>query len=355
MAQDNPVQPATNRTGKATRTLLLLVLLGLAVHLLLPQIATLEHSLQVLKGMTWWAVGLAAGAQVLSYLGSGVLLQAAVAMTGDRLSVIRSTLITTASYSIGLVAGGMVGSGAATYRWARGSGVSAEGALLAGWLPALVYDGALLFVSVFGLLYLLVVHDLTALQALSFGLIVVLLGLMAVALVWGTRHRPQLTSLVASIARRWAAVRRRPYDPALTQASIGRLLNAWDRLGEEGWRGPALGAALNTLFDMLTLYLIFIAAGRRVSPAVLLAGYGLPLLLGKAPLLPGGVGIVESTMAALYTSLGVPNAVAVVVILIYRFFSFWLPSMVGFPLVPYLQHIAVGPNKDEPADRGTLL
>jgi uncharacterized protein (TIRG00374 family) len=104
---------------------------------------------------------------------------------------------------------------------------------------------------------------------------------------------------------------------------------------------------------MLTLYLVFVAAGHRVSPAVLLAGYGLPLLLGKAPLLPGGVGIVESTMTALYTGLGVPNAVVVVVVLIYRFFSFWLPSLLGFPLVPYLQHVAVG-LKDEPPSGGTL-
>jgi uncharacterized membrane protein YbhN (UPF0104 family) len=330
------------------RRLLTLLLVGLAVHLLLPQIATLEHSLQVIKGMTWWAVGLAAGAQVLSYLGSGVLLQAIAAMTGDRLSVVRGTLITVASYSVGLVVGGMVGSGAATYRWVHGSGVSAEGALLAGWLPPLVYDGALLFVSVFGLLYLLVVHELTTLQALSFGLILLLLSLLAAAIVWGTRHRPQLTNMATRLAGRWAALRRRPYDPAPTQASVGRLFNAWDRMGAGSWRGPALGAAFNTVFDMLTLYLIFIAAGHPVSPAVLLAGYGLPLLLGKAPLLPGGVGIVESTMAALYTGLGVPNAVAVVVILIYRFFSFWLPSLVGFPLVPYLQHAAMG-SENEPA------
>jgi uncharacterized membrane protein YbhN (UPF0104 family) len=334
------------------RDLLALLLLGLAVHLILPQIATLEHSLQVIKGMTWWAVGLAAGAQVLSYLGSGVLLRAIVAMTGDRLSVVRSTLITTASYSIGLVAGGMVGSGAATYRWVHGSGVSAEGALLAGWLPALVYDGALLFVSVFGLLYLLIVHKLTLLQALSFGLILLILSLLAAAIVWGARHRPQLTNLATRLAGRWAALRRRPYDPAPTQASVGRLFNAWDRLGSGGWRGPALGAAINTVFDMLTLYLVFVAAGHRVSLAVLLAGYGLPLLLGKAPLLPGGVGIVESTMVALYTGLGVPSAAAVVVVLIYRFFSFWLPSLLGFPLVPFLQHVARG-SRDEPAEQGT--
>lgn len=320
------------------RSLLTLLLIGLAVHLILPQITTLEHSLQVIKGMDWWAVALAAGTQMLSYLGSGVLLQAVVAMTGDRLSVVRGTLITTAAYSVGLVAGGMVGSGAATYRWIHGTGASAEGALLAGWLPAVVYDGALLFVSVFGLLYLLTVHQLTVPQALSFGLIVLLLSLLAAVVVWGRHHRPRLTGLAVGVAGRWARLRRRPYDPAPTQASVGRLLDAWDRLGGGGWRGLALGVALNTVFDMLTLYLIFFAAGYRVSPAILLAGYGLPLLLGKAPLLPGGVGIVESTMAALYTGLGVPNAVAVVVILTYRILSFWLPCLVGFLLVPLLQH-----------------
>ncbi|MGB9133207.1 MAG: hypothetical protein WCB90_11450 [Methanosarcina sp.] len=37
-------------------------------------------------------------------------------------------------------------------------------------------------------------------------------------------------------------------------------------------------------------------------------------------LLPGGVGVVESTMAALYKGLGVPGSIAVVVILGYRLF-----------------------------------
>jgi uncharacterized membrane protein YbhN (UPF0104 family) len=63
--------------------------------------------------MKWWPVALAAGMQVCSCLGSGYLLRAIVATVGQRLSVIRGTLITTAAYSIGLVAGGSVGIGVA--------------------------------------------------------------------------------------------------------------------------------------------------------------------------------------------------------------------------------------------------
>ncbi|MHB8807975.1 MAG: flippase-like domain-containing protein, partial [Anaerolineaceae bacterium] len=64
-----------------------------------------------------------------------------------------------------------------------------------------------------------------------------------------------------------------------------------------------------------------------------------PLLLGKAAfVIPGGVGIVEGTMVALYDKLGVTNEVAVIVVLAYRLISFWLPSIIGFPLVFYLNH-----------------
>jgi uncharacterized protein (TIRG00374 family) len=95
---------------------------------------------------------------------------------------------------------------------------------------------------------------------------------------------------------------------------------------------------LNVGFDMLTLYFLFVAAGHDVSPGVLLAGYGLPLLLGKmAFVVPGGVGVVEGSMAALYDGLGVPDAITVVVVLGYRLISFWLPSLSGFPIAAYLQ------------------
>jgi len=71
---------------------------------------------------------------------------------------------------------------------------------------------------------------------------------------------------------------------------------------------------------------------------MLLVGYALPQLLGKlAFVLPGGVGVVESSMIALYTGLGVPDAVCVVVILGYRLLSFWLPAFLGFPIAFLLQ------------------
>jgi uncharacterized membrane protein YbhN (UPF0104 family) len=73
----------------------------------------------------------------------------------------------------------------------------------------------------------------------------------------------------------------------------------------------------------------YLGSGVSTEGAIL-AGYGLPQLFGKMTFLPGGIGVVESTMAAIYSSLGVPNAVTVVVVFTYRFISFWLPTLMGF-------------------------
>jgi uncharacterized membrane protein YbhN (UPF0104 family) len=341
MAQEPGAAPPPRPVVRLARYLLPLLLLGLAVHVLLPQIATLDHSLQVIRGLVLWSVALAALTQVMSYLGSGYLLRTLVAVAGQRLSVVRGTIIFTAAASVGLAGGGPVGNIATTYHWMRGSGVGPEGATLAGWLPTIFYDATLVIVGIFGLIHLLVAHELSVTQTVGFGLTLLLLLLVAGVAAWGVRHHRQITALAVRLARRWAALRHRSYDPAATEAATARWFSAWDALRIGGWRGPMLGAALNTVFDMLTLYFLFVAAGHPVSPGILLAGYGLPLLLGKMSFLPGGIGIVEGTMAALYDGLGVPDGVTVVVILIYRFFSFWLPLLIGLPLIPYLQH-AVG-------------
>lgn len=320
------------------RYLPLLLLSGLAVNLLLPQITTLEHSLKVVREMANWGIVLAVIAQVLSRLVSGYLFWAVVALVGQRLSVVRGALIGLAASSVGLVAGGLIGSTAATYRWVRGSGINAEGAGLAGGVPTVLSNGVLVIVSVFGLLHLLFVHELSRLQAIAFGLTSLILGLLVAGMLWGVQHRSHLTKVGLWTSVHWARLRRQPYDPSTVQTGIDRLFNTWDALRTGDWRRPVAGAVLIVAFDMLTLYLIFIAVGHRVSPGILLAGYGLPLLLGRLSILPGGVGIVEGTMTVLYDGLGVPNQITVVVILVYRAISFWLPALAGFVLVPYVQY-----------------
>ena len=345
-----PKSEPTLTASRAFRFLLPLILLGLAVHLILPQIASIQHSYQVIKDMIIWAFVLAFLAQIASYLGSGYLLTALAKLSNRSLSILFGTIITLAGYSFGMVAGGMVGSSAATYRWMKKENVPSETATLAGTIPALFNDIVLLFVSLVGLAHLLIVHQLTRLQGFSFAaILVVLVGLIGLFAL-GLRRREWLTLFVGKVSRRWANLLRRDYQPQKTEDWLTSLFNAADMFFSGGWRGPILGAVLNVAFDMLTLYFVFIAAEHRVSLGVLLTGYGLPLLLGKmAFFVPGGVGVIESTMTALYASLGVPNAVTVVVVLGYRILSFWFPLLLGFPMILVLQHQTS--DKSNPSER----
>ncbi len=43
-------------------------------------------------------------------------------------------------------------------------------------------------------------------------------------------------------------------------------------------------------------------------------------------------------MIGLYSTLGVPRPIAVVVVLAYRLVSFWLPTLVGIGLATYFEH-----------------
>ncbi len=320
------------------RYLPVLIVLGLAVHLLVPQITTLENSWSVVLGMAWWAVALAVTAQVFSYLGSGFTLPAVLDSNREELSTGRGALITMAAASIGLVAGGWVGTAAATYGWVRQESHDGKVAGLAGTLPAMLNNAVLAGIAIIGVFYLLIVHDLNVMQLVGFGVVLLVIILMMVGTLMGLHSPERTTKLVLWLAGRWATLRHQPLNSKGTVESVEQLFAAWNSLSHGNWRRPAFGALANVGFDVLTLYFLFVATGYRVGLDVLLAGYGLPFILGKlAFLFPGGVGVMEASMVAMFDSLKVPNGVSVVVILGYRLFSFWLPSLLGFAVAAYLQ------------------
>jgi hypothetical protein len=322
---------------KPLRSVVQLVLLGLVIHLLLPQIANLQQSITILKTMKWWAVVFSLLAQVLSYIGTGYLLRATTRIGGGDMKILRGTAIAMAGADFGMLAGGMVGTAAVTYRWMRNQGLPKEAAILSGTLPSLLNNGLLLGISFFGFLHLFITHDLTIQQGVFFAIISFLLISVLMLLLWSMSHRKSMENQLTRIQKLWAKVLHKEFLQTENHTPLGQLFNAWDALGKTGWKQPLLGALMNTGFDMLTLFFLFIATGHPVSLGVLLTGYGLPLILGKMTFLPGGLGITEGTMVALYQSLAVSNDVTVVVILTYRAISFWLPTLIGFPLIPYFQ------------------
>jgi uncharacterized protein (TIRG00374 family) len=315
-----------------------LVLLTLAVHTLLPQLATLQTTADVLRRMRWWAVVLAVIAQGASYWGNTYTVQSVARLTGDWLGGWAAARLALAAGSIGVLSGGPVGYGAATYYWTRQRGMSRQGAVLCGWLPGIMNTMVLVGLTLAGVTHLLLRHLLGRSQLVSLGVLGLSVMILLLGGTWVLAREDRTATLGLRALHAWNRVRRRKTDSLAVAAAVERLVSSRRLIWRGGWRQPLLGAVANAGFDVVTLFCLFVATRQAIAPPALIAGYGLPQLVGRLTFLPGGLGITEGGMVGLYVALGVPATTAVLVVLAYRGLSFWLPTLIGFPLAAVLQH-----------------
>jgi hypothetical protein len=150
-----------------------------------------------------------------------------------------------------------------------------------------------------------------------------------------TKHREKFIQIIKAAFRRFFPKMEHKIGSEKIENDIKNIFLAWDTLRTGNWKGPLLGTFLSLAFDSLAIFFLFIAVG--ISLGMLISGYGLPILFGKvAFIFPGGLGVIESTMTALFTSLGIPLAEATLVVLTYRLLSFWIPLITGFFVIPIL-------------------
>jgi len=313
------------------RFLPVLVILGLLVHVLLPRLASVETSIATIRTLEPWAIAVALLSEILSYVSNGALLQAIVKLGDDRLRLARAAAIELGAGSVALVAAGSLGFGAAIYRWCRGSGVSRESAMLASWLPSLFDALALALFALAGALELVVRHELSPATELALGIVMGALALVVGAVVV-LLVRDDWMNALAVRGTRWIKRIRPAADESVLTDIADHAAEAWKTIRSGAWLRPTCYSLLFLTFDLLCLRFVFIAARQRLPIALVIAGYGVPVLLGRVSFLPGGIAVVEVAMAALYSGLGVPAGAAVVVVLTYRLISFWLPAVSGIPI-----------------------
>jgi uncharacterized protein (TIRG00374 family) len=132
-------------------------------------------------------------------------------------------------------------------------------------------------------------------------------------------------------------VRRKPSREAEVRERVEATYQALALLKGRGWVRPAIDSAGMILLDAATLWLVFVAMLDVVSPHVFFAGYAIPLMVAKVGVVPGGVGLVEGMMVGIFHHVGEPTATAALAVVGYRLLAFWLPNLVGFGVLPFLQ------------------
>lgn len=89
------------------------------------------------------------------------------------------------------------------------------------------------------------------------------------------------------------------------------------------------------VFEILRVYLVFLAFGAHVSPVVIGEVFILASLAGMIPLLPGGLGAVDGIMIIFYSAAGITASISAAATVIERLISFWLPTILGMVILPY--------------------
>jgi uncharacterized protein (TIRG00374 family) len=294
----------------------------------LPQLTGLNETWQrIERGDPWW-LGLAVVFTVLSFGGYVVLFQAVFVRGGSRIGLRESYQITMAGLAATrLLAAGGAG-GVALTAWAlRRSGMErrtvADRTIAFLVLTYVVYTAALVIVGVglrIGLFPGPSTFALTVVPAIFGGISMVLALLLALT---PTDLQRRMQGYAARRGRLARLAQRAANLPAAFSAGVREAIH------HAGARDPALlGSLAFWGFNIAVLWASFRAFGESPTWAVIVMGYFVGMLGNLLPL-PGGVGGVDGGMIGAFIAFGVDSGLAVVAVLTYRAFAFWLPTLPG--------------------------
>jgi putative heme transporter len=306
--------------------------IAVGLYVALPSVAGLDETWgRLLRGDPWW-LALAVLLEACSYAGYVLLLRAVFVEPGSRIGWRESYTITMAGV-------------AATRLFAAGG---AGGIALTAWATArsgmgrrkLVRRLTTFYVALYSVFVgTLVIVGLGLRAGLIDGPAPVAVTLLPAALGGFVIFGALATALLPRDLDRRLARRRAEGRLAATLRTVARVAAAV----AEGVRGALamlrsgnvalLGAVGWWAFDIAVLWACFHAFGEPPSVAVLVMAYFTGMLANLLPL-PGGVGGVEGGMIAAFLAFDVAGGLAVVSVLTYRAFAFWLPTLPG--LLAYL-------------------
>ncbi len=231
-------------------------------------------------------------------------------------------------------------------------GIRTHTTLLISLVSTMLNNVVLLLFVVVGFGRLLLLGSLNLLQEVLSALIVALSSALVIAAFLGLYNRRALDLILdwgVRLVRRLA--RALPSLPLLRRATEEKLhlfrLEFRDAVALITSRRrkiavPFLYLLLDWLASAAVLYFCFLATGYRIGPGSLAAGFALGVFMFLISVVPGGLGIMEASMAALYVSLGVPLEEAIVALVAYRVFYYFIPFGLSLLLCgPLLREAAV--------------
>ena len=326
------------------RWLLWLLIIGF-VWLAISQLTEIQKLADTLAQGQWWWVAVAVLLQILYYLVYSGLYQSAFATVAVPSRLWDLLPVTFASIFVNVVVPSGGGSGAALFvDDAVRRGQSAARATVGTILVLIADFSAFTLILLVGLAVLFIQHDLAVYEvvaaAILVGMTLTLAGMLLLGLWQPARLRQVLTWVQTSVNRLGGWFRR----PALlgedwSEQNTAEFSAAAQAMASRPWQlGRTLAISLvSHLVNLASLYALFLAFQFPITLGPLVAGYSMAILFLIVSPTPMGIGVVEGVTPLALISLGVPAAVATVVVVAFRGLSFWLPMFIGFILLQRLR------------------
>ncbi|MGD1171856.1 lysylphosphatidylglycerol synthase transmembrane domain-containing protein [Mycobacterium seoulense] len=294
-----------------------LVLFGALVYVAYPFISTAPTFFFQLRTANWWFALVGLTVSALTYLGAAAALWAC---TDGTVNYWRLSFVQVANTFAATTTPAGVGGLALSTRYLQKSGLSAMRATAAVALQqavqVIVHLVLLIFFSVVAGASMHLSHFVPSATMLY------LIGGVALGIVG--------TLLFVPKSRRWLATEVRP--------KLNEVTNDLAKLAREPRRLALilLGCAGTTLGAALALWASVEAFGGGTTFVTVTVVTMVGGTLASAAPTPGGVGAVEAALIGGLAAFGVPAAVGVPSVLLYRVLTCWLPVFVGWPVMRWL-------------------
>jgi uncharacterized protein (TIRG00374 family) len=163
-------------------------------------------------------------------------------------------------------------------------------------------------------------------------LLMLILAVVAITLLVS----PKVTERIAYILTRpinW--VLKRMKRDSLSRAELHELIaRLYETIGEfrDNWKlliKPFWYSFINTVFDIASLYVVFLAFGLAPNPGVVIAAYLIALLASLLSIFTSGIGVYELSMVGILVGLGLGFDVSFSSSIVYRILALWLFIPVG--------------------------
>jgi uncharacterized membrane protein YbhN (UPF0104 family) len=153
---------------------------------------------------------------------------------------------------------------------------------------------------------------------------------VAAGVVWYASRRSPL--VLRALRRSWQMAEMKvPAAPWLGNVVAGLMRRiATVQPGPRGWLEAVGLAGANWVWDAACLTVSLLALQVHIPWADILFIYSLTQVAASLPITPGGLGVVEGSLALLLTAYGVPAAGALAGTLLYRIISFWSLLSIGW-------------------------